>query len=116
MQKVVQEPSGYRIGSIKSIFDTHVLVHDEERDDITESTKLYDQMKRHFGLHCHLLRLRSSQCVVTDDDSVQVPSCERLSPQEQLSGAGEADGTPYLFESDATAIRARLSENSLYNP
>lgn len=68
----------------------YVLVHDEERDDITESTKLYDQMKRHFGLHCHLLRLRSSQCVVTDDDSVQVHPCEWLSPQERLSGAGES--------------------------
>ncbi|KAJ5737014.1 uncharacterized protein N7483_002139 [Penicillium malachiteum] len=97
----------------------YVLVHDEERDDITESTKLYDQMKRHFGLHCHLLRLRSSQCVVTDDDSVQVPTCEWLSPQEHLSGAGEAaetlvdlgtDGVPYLFESDATAIRAFIRE------
>ncbi len=76
----------------------YVLVHDEERDDITESTKLYDQMKRHFGLHCHLLRLRSSQCVVTDDDSVQVPRCEWLSPQEHLSGAGEA-GT-YFQTSD----------------
>lgn len=68
----------------------YVLVHDEERDDITESTKLYDQMKRHFGLHCHLLRLRSSQCVVTDDDSMQVPQCEWLSPSEHLSGVGEA--------------------------
>jgi hypothetical protein len=68
----------------------YVLIHDEERDDITESTKLYDQMKRHFGLHCHLLRLRSSQCVVTDDDSVQVSPCEWLSPHERLSGAGEA--------------------------
>lgn len=75
----------------------YVLVHDEERDDITESTKLYDQMKRHFGLHCHLLRLRSSQCVVTDDDSVQAPSCEWLSPQERLSGAGEAGkSSPFL--------------------
>lgn len=63
----------------------YVLVHDEDRDDITESTKLYDQMKRHFGLHCHLLRLRSNQCVVTDDDSVQVPECEWLSPSERLS-------------------------------
>ena len=68
----------------------YVLIHDEERDDITESTKLYDQMKRHFGLHCHLLRLRSSQCVVTDDDSTQVPQCEWLSPREHLSGVGEA--------------------------
>ncbi|KAJ5585027.1 uncharacterized protein N7459_004827 [Penicillium hispanicum] len=96
----------------------YVLVHDEERDDITESTKLYDQMKRHFGLHCHLLRLRSSQCVVTDDDSVQVPVPEWLSPLERLSGVGEAetlvdlgtDGTPYLFDSDATAIRTLVRE------
>ncbi|KAJ6119749.1 hypothetical protein N7523_004029 [Penicillium sp. IBT 18751x] len=96
----------------------YVLIHDEERDDITESTKLYDQMKRHFGLHCHLLRLRSSQCVVTDDDSVQVPQCEWLSPHERLSGAGEAetlvdlgtDGTPYLFDSDVTAIKTFIRE------
>lgn len=67
----------------------YVLVHDEDRDDITESTKLYDQMKRHFGLHCHLLRLRSNQCVVTDDDSVRVPECEWLSPSEHLRGVGQ---------------------------
>jgi hypothetical protein len=72
----------------------YVLIHDEERDDIAESTKLYDQMKRHFGLHCHLLRLRSSQCVVTDDDSTQVPPCEWLSPREHLSGVGEAGKCP----------------------
>lgn len=116
----------------------YVLIHDEERDDIMESTKLYDQMKRHFGLHCHLLRLRSSQCVVTDDDSTQVPQCEWLSPREHLSGVGEAgsfdsytlerglyakpnptletlvdlgtDGTPYLFDSDATAIKSFVRE------
>ncbi|KAE8355247.1 ER-golgi trafficking TRAPP I complex 85 kDa subunit-domain-containing protein [Aspergillus coremiiformis] len=94
----------------------YVLVHDEDRDDITESTKLYDQMKRHFGLHCHLLRLRSNQCVVTDDDSCQVPECEWLSPAERLSGRSEplvdldTDGLPYLFESDVTAIKAFVRE------
>lgn len=72
----------------------YVLVHDEDRDDITESTKLYDQMKRHFGLHCHLLRLRSNQCVVTDDDSVRVPQCEWLSPSEHLLGAGHSGWFP----------------------
>lgn len=75
----------------------YVLVHDEERDDFDESTKLYDQMKRHFGLHCHLLRLRSSQCVVTDDDSIQLPQSEWLSPLERLSGAGEAGRTNYNY-------------------
>ncbi|KAE8154759.1 ER-golgi trafficking TRAPP I complex 85 kDa subunit-domain-containing protein [Aspergillus avenaceus] len=94
----------------------YVLVHDEDRDDITESTKLYDQMKRHFGLHCHLLRLRSNQCVVTDDDSCQIPESEWLSPSERLSGRSEplvdldTDGLPYLFESDVTAIKAFVRE------
>lgn len=94
----------------------YVLVHDEDRDDITESTKLYDQMKRHFGLHCHLLRLRSNQCIVTDDDSCQAPECEWLSPAERLSAQSEplvdldTDGLPYLFESDVTAIKAFVRE------
>jgi hypothetical protein len=111
-----------------------VLVHDEDRDDIAESTRLYDQMKRHFGLHCHLLRLRSDQCVVTDDDSTEVPPCEWLSPEEELSKMNETSkgillesgtsanfgmlgalidlGTEvaYLFESDVTAIKTLIRE------
>lgn len=67
----------------------YVLVHDEDRDDIGQSTALFDQMKRHFGLHCHLLRLRSNQCVITDDDSIQFPSCEWLSAREDITGAKE---------------------------
>lgn len=63
----------------------YVLVHDEENDDIIKSTALFDLMKRHFGLHCHLLRLRSSQCIPTDDDSIPIPSCEWLSADEELA-------------------------------
>lgn len=63
----------------------YVLMHDEENDDIIKSTALFDLMKRHFGLHCHLLRLRSSQCVPTDDDSVLVPPCEWLSADDELA-------------------------------
>lgn len=62
----------------------YLLIHDEENDDITKSTALFDLMKRHFGLHCHLLRLRRSQCVLTDDDSTRVPSCEWLSAEEEI--------------------------------
>ncbi|KAL5336407.1 ER-golgi trafficking TRAPP I complex 85 kDa subunit-domain-containing protein [Aspergillus crustosus] len=94
----------------------YVLVHDEDRDDISESTKLYDQMKRHFGLHCHLLRLRSNQCVVTDDDSIQMPESEWLSPSERLSDRAEplvdfdSDGLLYLFESDVMAMKGFVRE------
>lgn len=72
----------------------YVLMHDEDNDDITKSTALFDSMKRSFGLHCHLLRLRSSQCVATDDDSVQVPPCEWLTAEEELSQISKAGMSP----------------------
>ena len=69
----------------------YVLVHDEENDDIAKSTALFDLMKRHFGLHCHLLRLRSSQCIPTDDDSILVPLCEWVSAREEVTEV-QSDG------------------------
>lgn len=52
---------------------------------IFRSNALFDQMKRHFGLHCHLLRLRSGRTVVTDDEAVPVPKCQWLSAAEELA-------------------------------
>lgn len=112
----------------------YVLIHDEETDDITKSTALFDLMKRHFGLHCHLLRLRSTQCVQTDDDSFVLPYTEWLSADEEiasermkgkpitssLSSNSVAESTDftgdvekseqYIPESDATAIKTFLRE------
>lgn len=95
----------------------YVLVHDEDYDDISKSMALYDQMKRHFGLHCHLLRLRSTQCVPSDDDSIKLPHCEWTSAAEELAeivrretSEDDEDPTPCIFESDANAIRAFVRE------
>ncbi|GBF60907.1 transport protein particle subunit [Trichophyton mentagrophytes] len=95
----------------------YVLVHDEDRDDITQSTALFDQMKRHFGLHCHMLRLRSNQCVVTDDDGMPFPTCEWQSSREELIEAKEQEPlldvgweSPHIFESDVTAIISFIRE------
>lgn len=95
----------------------YVLVHDEERDDITKSITLFEQMKRHFGLHCHLLRLRSTQCVATDDDSVQLPRCEWLTAAEEIAeiqarefGEDMDDSFPCIYESDTTAIKTFIRE------
>lgn len=95
----------------------YVLIHDEDYDDIWKSMALYDQMKRHFGLHCHLLRLRSAQCVPSDDDSVNLAYPEWMSAAEELAeiirretSEDEEDPTPCIFESDATAIRAFVRE------
>ncbi|PBP16830.1 putativeTRAPP complex protein TRS85 [Diplocarpon rosae] len=95
----------------------YVLVHDEERDDITKSITLFEQMKRHFGLHCHLLRLRSTQCVATDDDSVELPRCEWLSAQEEMAEIRKReleedveDARLCIFESDTTAVKTFIRE------
>lgn len=89
----------------------YVLVHDEEEDDITKSTALFDLMKRHFGLHCHLLRLRRSQCVPTDDDSIKVPSCEWLSAEEEIEGWVRTRGRlDYVINYWISANISRLSQ------
>lgn len=95
----------------------YVLIHDEDYDDIKKSTSLFEQMKRHFGLHCHLLRLRSNQCLPSDDDSMRLPTCEWISAAEELAEIAdremmedEEDPTPYIFESDAAAVRTFVRE------
>ena len=62
----------------------YVLVHDEEHDDIAKSTALFEQMKRHFGLHCHLLRLRSTVCRPNSEDSIELPSHAWRSAEDEL--------------------------------
>ena len=63
----------------------YVLVHDEDNDDINKSISLYEQMKRHFGLHCHLLRLRSIQCVESDGDSIRLARSLWVSAGEEMT-------------------------------
>ncbi|KAL8840685.1 MAG: hypothetical protein Q9170_001203 [Blastenia crenularia] len=93
----------------------YVLVHDEDRDDVTKSTALFDLMKRHFGLHCYLLRIRSVSCAETDDDSVRMPQCIWTSAAEEQQALEEStfDGGwrgNYVFDSDVTAIRSFMRE------
>lgn len=95
----------------------YVLVHDEENGDITKSMALFEQMKRHLGLHCHLLRLRCSQSAETDDDSIPLPRSDWMTAAEELQGIKRSeddeefeDPSQYIFESDATAIRTFIKE------
>lgn len=94
----------------------YVLVHDEDRDDIKKSTLLFDQMKKHFGLHCHLLRLRSGgPSVISDDDAVIVARSQWLSAAEELHEIRSRDyddeqPAVCLPDSDATGIQTMIRE------
>ncbi|RMZ92493.1 hypothetical protein DV736_g267, partial [Chaetothyriales sp. CBS 134916] len=96
----------------------YVLVHDEDRDDLSKSTALFNQMKRHFGLHCHLLKLRSSATSPSDGNAKVLPQCEWLSPSEDLQHMADtarlADlhrpTIPSIAASDDAAIRTFVRE------
>ncbi|RYP53322.1 hypothetical protein DL768_001679 [Monosporascus sp. mg162] len=95
----------------------YVLIHDEEKDDITRSMSLFEQMKRNLGLHCHLLRIRGTQSVATDDDSVPLPRSEWMAASEEVADIERSEDeedfeapAKYIFESDATAIRTFIRE------
>lgn len=92
----------------------YVLVHDEDRDDFTKSSALFDQMKRHFGLHCHLLRIRSQVCLPSDDGSVEVPTCEWYSTADDMARLESADNlldaSPHVHDSDVQSIKAFVRE------
>lgn len=95
----------------------YVLIHDEENDDIQRSMGFFDQMKRHLGLHCHMLRLRSTRSAESDDDSVPLPRSDWMTAEEELMHLEKSadedsfqDPTRYIFESDAMAIRTFIRE------
>ena len=67
----------------------YVLVHDEDHDDIVNSTALFDLMKRHFGLHCFLLRVRSLPCAEADSEVIESPRCHWKTADEELSETEE---------------------------
>lgn len=96
----------------------YVLVHDDDHDDCAKSAALFDQMKRHFGLHCHLLRLKSGDPVTDNDEVEDLPDQEwpsafadvsRLQRTTQLVRSAK-DGRLQVHASDATAIRAFTRE------
>lgn len=95
----------------------YVLIHDDDHDDISKSTALFNQMKRHFGLHTHLLRLRGEQCTRDHADALPLPACSWLSPEEELAELRQKgdllqfdEFQQYVFESDAAAIRTFVRE------
>ena len=67
----------------------YVLVHDDDHDDISKSMTLFNLMKRHFGLHCHLLRIRGRECNPLEPERASFPTCEWLTAEQELVSLGQ---------------------------
>lgn len=68
----------------------YVLVHDD-KDDIEKSTAVFEKMKRYFGLHCHLLRVKRTTGENNEQQNGESPS-------------------PSLHEEDVNAIKLFVRE------
>ncbi|KAL8709943.1 MAG: hypothetical protein Q9220_005393 [cf. Caloplaca sp. 1 TL-2023] len=94
----------------------YVLVHDEDRDDIIKSTALFDLMKRHFGIHCFLLRIRSDPCSEVHDDAARIPERiwrpveDDLTDMQSSDASSDSASEALIFDSDATAIKIFIRE------
>ena len=62
----------------------YVLVHDEDHDEIGKSMALFNLMKRHFGLHCHLLRIRGKSCNHNEPEGRLPQTSEWLTAEQEL--------------------------------
>ncbi|KIH92253.1 hypothetical protein SPBR_02311 [Sporothrix brasiliensis 5110] len=86
----------------------YVLVHDEENGDIVQSMALFEKMKRSLGLHCHLLRLRSTQSAETDDDSLLLPRSDWMTAVEEYADLVRSEA---FDEGDVAASEAEGGED-----
>ncbi|KAK9460022.1 ER-golgi trafficking TRAPP I complex 85 kDa subunit-domain-containing protein [Lipomyces oligophaga] len=95
----------------------YVLVHDEDQSELDKSQALFERMKRHFGIHCHMVRLRSKMATMgsaTDDLSepiIPFYHSEWISASEEI-GMLRALNTDqkYIFESDASNLRTFIRD------
>lgn len=90
----------------------YILIHDEEHSEIEKSIALFERMKRHFGLHCHMIRMHSSKFDLnTPETQIQVvPYSEWMSAAEEVTLLQQERPTRYILESDAVNLRAFVRE------
>ena len=93
----------------------YVFIHEEETGDIARSNATFDSMKRHFGLNCHLLRLKGQQCISSDDDAVRLPTCNWMSASEELAEI-QRRGTTHPLPPDPTPPNSPLQKPQTTSP
>lgn len=83
----------------------YVLIHDEQRDSLDKSVALFEKMKRHFGINCHLVRVNRS---TTDSDGSK--SSENTSSLAPDTTASTNSPTTSLHPDDENSIRIFVRE------
>lgn len=80
----------------------YVLIHDEQTD-LNTSIALFEKMKRHFGLQCHMVRINRK---VDEADGVLYPRSEWLSFQQESAPATNK----HLHPDDIASLTAMVRE------
>lgn len=86
----------------------YVLIHDEQ-SDLAQSIALFEKMKRHFGLQCHMIRVNRTK---TDDASVvdHPPSqWAKYEDNDEIEGASEGP-VQQLHAEDHESLRNMVRE------
>lgn len=86
----------------------YVLVHDEQ-SDLAKSTALFEKMKRNFGLHCHMVRIK--RAVSEDTPVVQVATSEWQTYEEKFDlRANQERSKIKLHEADINSLKQMTRE------
>ncbi|VVT58766.1 uncharacterized protein SAPINGB_P006373 [Magnusiomyces paraingens] len=81
----------------------YVLVHDEQTD-LAKSTALFEKMKRNFGLHCHMVRIK--RAISEDTALVKIPQTEWQTYAEKFSQEDPIS----LHEADVSSLKQMVRE------
>ncbi|KAK7208116.1 ER-golgi trafficking TRAPP I complex 85 kDa subunit-domain-containing protein [Myxozyma melibiosi] len=91
----------------------YILIHDEDHSEIEKSIALFERMKRHFGLHCHMIRMHSSKVELnaTEEPIQAVPHSEWISAAEEVELLQNTERKErYIRAEDASNLQAFVRE------
>ncbi|KAK9247674.1 ER-golgi trafficking TRAPP I complex 85 kDa subunit-domain-containing protein [Lipomyces tetrasporus] len=91
----------------------YVLIHDEDHSDLDRSIALFERMKRHFGFHCHMVRLRSAKADLSSSEPILLlPPSQWISAAEEIAllKSPPEKHERYIFDSDVQNMRAFVHE------
>lgn len=85
----------------------YVLVHDEQTE-LNKSVALFEKMKRNFGLHCHMVRIRRP--ITEDTPTDTIPLSEWITYDEYFEDIEAQPDRIRLHEADIQSLKAMTRE------